>query len=656
MLLKKSVSCFFLLMFLSYYGMAQSMAVDSSIAESSKNRIEVTTSKVGNVFHLHGTADLLFSGSFGEFTLRQNYHGNAHKKYTTTIRSDTITTADTVVIEYDTVTAAVVDNWDSEELLLSWSYPLTDYLSLMINQKNTFLTDNISNGTNDLSRISSQLGFILRSGNNMYLNFCGGLEDNKNLGIRNGAGIYTVNGYARNLEVFEMRVNTTLTGELLQIDDNRQFADVGFQADMFKNYENSGLIALSLKYKKQKRDLIVAQYISGSDYPFDSRNEDRISGDFRMGFQVLDHIFSNFSIALGNQTVGRRYSRAIEGLNQSYLRKNQNIFNLKFAGSLEYKIDNFLEAVSLSYESEDKRHRISNIYGLDKTAEADMRNLENQMDYVATVSRFSSKTVWRASSNDTLHFDYNMLLSRKDTPSDENDEEQDALSAFFNLNWTRYFSRNFTAAFNADLQMNHQVYLKSSQSAGNYRLNVLRLAPEFRWRTDWFTLNPVFEILANYMVYDYEDTTAIKSRSMRQISYRDTVFIPLETGYSIQAGLAMKYYESGKILWSSFAEAPESSNFEQYVRTLIVKNFSARSYLGFGVKYYQLDYRKISGSRSFSTSNVESFGLETVMNFQLFNNSNISLQGWYEFQKVKKDNKKEYNSFPNFFILTTIYL
>lgn len=643
---KRVITTVILLIAYYQYGFSQVINTDSTVTVSPmSNTVTVSADKIANVFVFNGKADLFIGSKYGDISIMQNYKSNVLRTFTTYIDGPGVWTVPFTALR------------DDEDLKFRYSYPFGKALSLSLIQRLIVSSDNISSGINDLRRLNTQAGLTLKNEDNLFFDLTGGLENNKSLGIETGGLIFGLNSYARNIDILDVNTNTSLTGEFLSYNDNRKYADLNIQAEAQKNYENNGTIALSFHYKKQNRDLLVPRYITLTSFPIERRFEDKIGADFRIGFMLFDPLSSNLLISINNQSVDRQYNHSIDNVDQSYISKNLNEFRLSFAGSLEYLTENFKQTASLAFDTRDERNKIYNLFGLDKTKEENLKNLDYQRDNITTTTRLSAKTTWLTNRTDTLNADYSMSLLRYDTPSKDNDDERDQFNLYFKAIYLKYFSEYITVGINTELQLSHLVNLKARLSAGNYWNRVIRLAPELRIKSRYFTATPVFEVLANYTVFDYEDVSAsIRSYSLRQISYRDTIFVPIDFGYSLQSSIIMKYHENGQLLWMSFSEAPQRSNFEKFLKLMIIKNIDSHNFFGFGFRYYNFESKNIgSGANmeNFATNPVTSYGLETILNFSFFNNSKISLQGWYEFQKVSN---KEFKTFPNFFILTVINL
>ncbi len=630
----------------SCFAAAQGYETDSTAGGSTKKSIiSASADKIANVFVFNGKADLFISSKYGDIALFQNYKGNTLRTYTNTY--------------VDNVPASVLFNAlrEDESLGINYSLPLGSNISLLLNQRLLVSSDNVSSGINDLSRLNGQAGLSYKSGKSIYLSILGGAESNKSLGIETSGGIYNLSGFARNIGILDINTNTFIEGEITDYRDGRKYIDISINADAVKIYDDNANIGLSINFKKQDRDLLVPRYITPGTYPIERRFEDRLGADFRIGFMFFDNLTSGFNATISNHSVDRQYSQFIENVDLSFIGRNLNEFRMSFSGSLDFRIDNIRQTVSLSFDSRDEKNKVHNLFGLDDTKSQALRNQEFQRDNITTITRLNTATKWNTHTKDTLSVDYSMSIIRYDTPSRDNYDERDQFNMFLSAAYSMDFSENFGAIVTAELTMNHLVNLKSKLSAGNYWNRVIRLSPEFRIRSKYFIMSPVFEILANYTVYDYEVTSAgIRSYSLRQVSYKDSVFVPISSGYSLQAGIKLKYYENGQLLWKTFSESPQRSNFEKFGKLMIIRNIDEFNFFGCGLRYYNFESAGIGTANtlsSYAANPVTSYGLEAVVNYSLFNNSKISLQGWYEFQKVSN---KGFKSFPNFFILTVINL
>ena len=192
----------------------------------------------------------------------------------------------------------------------------------------------------------------------------------------------------------------------------------------------------------------------------------------------------------------------------------------------------------------------------------------------------------------------------------------------------------------------HLVFLRSTRSAFNNINRVLRLSPSFVLQTSVVTMQPQFEILANYTAYDYDGLSAsARSFSFRQISYRDSLRVRLTPMFNVESQVLFRYFERASLQWNAFAESPETGNLEYLVKILLATNLSPLASVQTGVRIYTLDQQSIaSGAPQVSTGSLHSIGPEVAIRYATSAGSTLSLSGWYEFQTI---NQTQTRKLPN---------
>ena len=194
------------------------------------------------------------------------------------------------------------------------------------------------------------------------------------------------------------------------------------------------------------------------------------------------------------------------------------------------------------------------------------------------------------SSSDTLLVSELASILRYDTPADllpisrvDRDEQLVALS----LSTVHRISRYFDLGFTLDGNLNHIVYLFSNWSGNNRYNRILRFSPTTTYRpTKTISSTNVFEVLANYTVYDYEQVvTDAHSYSYRQFRWMDSSSVEITTRIGLDFFGDLKLYERGQLRWSDFSERTENSFVDRAISSQV--RFSPEGSLLFavGIRY-----------------------------------------------------------------------
>ena len=174
--------------------------------------------------------------------------------------------------------------------------------------------------------------------------------------------------------------------------------------------------------------------------------------------------------------------------------------------------------------------------------------------------------------------------------------------------------------------------------------------------SDELYYKPIFGINANYTTYDFENViTGINSFSFREVSYLDSLQIRLNKNLYFETKDELRYSERGILYWDEFSEQPQRSNFEMFLKGLIIKR--EENYIfGAGVRYFKR--KDIRISEFISQNNVilndfESIAPELIFEYTYDSMNTIKFDFWYEFQSINIDRK---NELVNFYLSTNIKL
>ena len=302
-----------------------------------------------------------------------------------------------------------------------------------------------------------------------------------------------------------------------------------------------------------------------------------------------------------------------------------------------------------------EKNGVDNIHGLDEAALSSIRAQEFKRDNQTLRTRMFGRGEWRPSSVDTVRLDVTGWLLRYDTPSSSNDDDRDELASVATLTYARRLSRNLSASLGLSGQYLHLVFLKASRSALNNVNRALRLSPTLHITGSVVRMQPQFEILANYTVYDYEgSSSSVRSFSFRQMSYRDSIRVQLTPHLHVESQVLLRYYERSTLQWAVFAESPETGGLEYLTKLLIFSAPNEQWSVGAGIRVYNLNQRSILlAIPSVSLGSVQSVGPEAVLRYRAPDASTLTLTGWYEFQKINFSSRRE---LPNLLLRAIIRL
>lgn len=609
----------------------QPLLITDSLSETpSGNYVSYGIDKITDTYLFLLNGSLSKSTNFGSFDIRQNYRGIGLKQNQTSFRDD-------------------------QNFTFDYAIPLEEEIRLLARQNVIYSSDQRTSGNNVLSRVNSSIGASYAPMNNIMMKLYGGYEFNKQLSVTSPGLIFNLNGAVSDLKVSNFSINSVINGEQLFLNRNRTNSDLDFYSSVNWLNDEYNQFNINFFYRLMKRDMLSSLFRANDSIPVESRFENKFTPDIRVLFNLFPNMTADIKLNISNLDIEKSYKSSFAGINLSNV--TRTFSELQYGINIETILltNRIIQKTGMSYYSRTEENKVDKKFSISEFDLIEIQNQEYQRDNLTTRTRLFSSTSWMPDKLDTMSLVFSVRKLRYDTPSDKNFDDRDELSLNAGLSLSHRFDNSFSGTLFGELQMLHLVFIKSERSAMNNWNRIFRFGSEFSWNTAAFAMSPRIEVLANYTIYDFEDKTGnIRSYSYRQIGYRDSIVVKLGSQMSLQSKLSMRYFERGILYWDTFSESPQNSNLELFFKLLYVSEQWENCKFGLGGRMYSLRQANISqGTVSISNFNQLSLGPEVFLNFKFFDGSNISLQGWYEFQYI---NKLFRNNIPNLFLFTNIMI
>ncbi len=611
-----------------------------------KNCIIIGANKLVNTFLFNGNANIDFNLFGGKLSVIQQYHGTTLSSFNfinDTIYKDTVNT-DTARKD-SIIQKKVRNNITTDNEILNVKYMLPVWKNVNLVTENNWIYCSY----NKLGRLNGSAGFRIFADDSgeaqslyskSYIELKGGAEKNNQLGVDVLGPLIQLNGNLSEYVLEGNKIQASLLSDYTGLRKGRENADIDYKSSLDRNFDEYDRIYLEAGYRFISRDYLSLLSISKNMLPVETWIDSRVNTDARFDFALSNYLFGLLDITAQKVWKNRYYKDFIEGYSSTGVSRKRDELGLSFTAEGKYKISGFMQNIGISFginNSENKAFKNFNISDFDFNM---IKETESLLDYNDNSTRFYMQSYWQASLKDSIRFEYSVSLYQYNTPSVNNFDDRDEFSSIISGSWSHQFDKSLNFNITGEIQLYHLVYLKAQSSSNNKWNRNIRLRPKILWATDYFSMNPELEILANYIAYDFEDTTyLLKSNSFRQLSYKDSITVFLGKMLSLHTYLNFRYSENGILFWHSFSELPQNKNFEKFIKFMISNKFKDNSYASIGVRYY-----------SYS---LYSIGPEAEIKILLNNGSYISLEGWYEFQKIGPGN---FRTFPDFYLTTSINL
>lgn len=572
--------------------------------------IEFGVDKITNTFVWTGNADVDLTTSVGQFRFVNQYRSSAFR------------------------TASVATR-DDQQSQIAWEVPVASTLRTVLRQGWLLSQDSRSIGLNSLQRVNGALGLVYTPMPEASVEALGGLESSSQLGVHATGPIAIMKGTLDNYLVDDWNISSNAIADWQQLDARRTNTDLDVSARVSRIIDEGTSLKLSAQSTLRGREFFTS--VSPSlPLNVEQRRENiqQVFADISYG--ITPELGIGFSGSLLSNNIDRSYDTQMQDLALTSVSRQLSELAIDAEAHLQYRVQNAAAYVSGAVYQRSEQNGVQDVFGLVPASLQAVRAQEFQRDNETFRTRLLARGDYLPSERDTFRLEVSGWLLRYDTPSPLNDDDRDELSTIATVSWSRKLSSNLSMNLGLSGQYLHLVFLRATRSAFNNVNRVLRLSPSFVLHTSGVTMQPQFEILANYTAYDYDGlSSAARSFSFRQISYRDSLRVRLTPMFNVESQILFRYFERASLQWGAFAESPETGNLEYLVKLLLATNVTPLASIHTGIRLYTLDQRSIAiGVPQILTGSLHSIGPEVAIRYATMAGSTLSLSGWYEFQTI----------------------
>ena len=546
---------------------------------------------------------------------------------------------------------------DDEFLKINFDKELLKNFNLLSQTNYVLINYPGSKELSKIERLNSLIGFEFDDKKLLSLKFIAGPENNSQIGYSSTGFNTKINAKLNNLYFEEYMINFKNDVELLTLDRDRFNKDILVYTNILKNFDEFDRLQFDLRYKLldrfnlSKRDsLYLENNLLNFDYSIENRFSNTYNSNLLFDFLLFDKLFANLHFIYDYSNVSKSYNQYIEKDSRTGIIQSRGFqklfldFKVEYNGAINQKL-------SFNYEIENEDNSVVN---KNKIIESEFKKYEGlafDLNFEQSIFKIMGNTSFKINSKDSFELGYSSAIKRFDTPSLTNNSDRDELLSIVSLNYYNKLNKVFDLIFNTEIQLYHQVNLKASLSGSNYWMRTIKLGPQFIYKTNSFYMRPNFSILANYVAYDFEEQTqSIRSYSIRQIAYNDSLNYKFGKKYSLSAKLDIIYKETGILYWNDFEELPINGNL-RFFSKILLSNYNDSYSSSVGIRYYNLSLNNFSNLGG-NYTNI-SYGPEVSFIINFSDLSKLEFNGWYEFQVV---NNKSIGEVPNFFIKSSIIL
>ncbi len=546
---------------------------------------------------------------------------------------------------------------DDEFVQLNLDKEIINNLSVLSQSNYILINYPGSNELSKIERLNSLVGIEYKKKELLNLKVLTGPESNSQIGYTSSGLISKLGANLNNLYFEDYLINFKNEIDLLILDQNRFNKDILLYTNLLKNFDEFDRLLFDFRYKLldrynlSKRDsLYLVNNLLDFDYSIENRISNTYNTNLKFDFLLFDELYSYLNFVYDNSSVSKSYNQFVPKDTRTGIIQTRDFhkifldFMIEYNGALNQKI-------AFNYELENETNSTFNKNNINENEFRKYENLAFDLNFEQSIFKVMGISSFKINRVDSIEAKYSTSIKRFDTPSLVNNSDRDELLSIINFNYYNKLSRIMNLVINAEIQLYHQVNLKASLSGSNYWMRTIKLGPQFIYKTNSFFMRPNLSILANYVTYDFEEQTqSIKSYSIRQVAYNDSLDYKLNKKFNLSAKLDIIYKETGILYWDDFEELPINGNLRLFSK-LQISNYTEYFNSSIGIRYYNLSLNNFTNFGSNYTN--LSYGPEVSLAVNFSASSKIEFFGWYEFQYV---NNKLVNEIPNFLLKSSIIL
>jgi hypothetical protein len=603
-------------------------SLDFYIDTNQKNKLNIRLEKQLNTFYLTSFFNLTGLSNSFLYNINENYNS-------------------TLVNSTDKSTR------DEHYLNIKSEYIISSPLRLGILASNNILSDSRKIEINSASISNAALFTTYTPGEKIYVSPFIGYTNNRQIGENDSGLLLGFEGLVDNLDISNWNINA---------DVRLRDEDITPRKNTIRNL---ALIASSLFEENVSNTIGIKLFQTRKDFYYLSDPAtlayfgvaDNIQSRTETGYVIEDRLNYNHILPfLSLNLIGSINYRSIDRNTRYKLPedsvKSSSAFDAKvdelkieFESNATIITDKFNGSIRLDYSERDENNIAKNYLGVSNSFFDERSDLESMKNNSTIRGTLSFTGNYDFSKDDRLFISLYQNKLRYDTPSPENFDDRDEVLSMVRLKYSRVLTPFFTAFVNLEGTYNHVVYIFSENSSNNNVNRVIRLSSGGEYKGYNLSSLNIFEVSANYTVYDFEDLVPnYRSFSFRQLNIVDSTTLKLSRNVFINHYGYIKLSEQGDLKWTSFSTRPIRYLEEIYSEPKL--NFIiSKLILSGGLRFFTLNTftyqvkEKIPESEYISIAPVTeiSLNLNTTLFFRLY--------GYYEFITTNNISKRKQISF-----------
>lgn len=540
---------------------------------------------------------------------------------------------------------------DEQEFQFISGVKISPMIDAGIIGKSSILSDSRKIEINAAS-INNGLAFVkVVPFNNFFFTSKGGLSDNRQIGSRDFGSTYGLEtGYNYNsqndlmIKTIANAINEDISPRKNYNRNVRLFLDNDFGVEI----SNS----LQANFNQFRKDFYYhADSVTQSEFNITNNILGRIETQYNLenNFHyrgILEHLdFSLFGLVNFREIKKSTRYKSLS-LNSSNL-FDTKVDELRFdaASTLDYKGESVVSSLQLLYQQRDEKYGSEFYEGANILFYNQSTERENQKNNLTERITLASNSVIHISQANELELNLSHNKLKYDTPNENNFDDRDELLSIVRIKFLHKFNSLLSLYLQTEGNLGRLVYISAQKSSNNFINRVLKFASGVSVHSTSFFSHNIFEVTANYTVFDYEDLNPnFRSYSFRQFGFIDSTSINLTDRISLKLNGYVRISEQAELNWNSFTIKPMRF-LEEIFFTPYLQTNRNRFQFAFGLRNFSLKTFFYTGENRNIQSYYSSIGPFTSIGYESNGQILLSLSGWREFINSGRSDENRLTTF-----------
>ncbi len=321
-------------------------------------------------------------------------------------------------------------------------------------------------------------------------------------------------------------------------------------------------------------------------------------------------------------------------------------FTIASDAALRFNLQKVDLQLKASYSERDEQHLLENQNRINSNFVKTISDQEATKNNHSTLFKLTGEAYYNLTLLNRLEFAGSASIFKYDTPSDQNFDDRDELNYLIYFGHRYNNLKNLIITTSFDVNLYHTVYILAQKSSNNNWNRVLRFTSRSIFSPgDNFRNVGVFNVLANYTVYDFEDIiSTVKSYSFRQLNLKDSVITNFTSHTGADVYGEIKLYERGELNWREFSIRPVNYFEDKIINGELLYFFSKFITFSGGYRFYQQSRFNYTDGIKVFDSYIRTFGPFAKLKINWKGNSRVEILGSYDYYRYSDATPSSSNS------------